>query len=163
MVGTEWAVRRWETITGVTARPEQLEPLTRSYVDASRALSAADLLALMETGQLITRDVANWYASGYDLLLMATVAEPPTLLGELEAKTDADVDRVAQAFLPSLCLTGWCNLTGQPAISVPLHWTDDGLPMGAQLIAPYGREDLLIAAAAQLEQARPWAHRRPPV
>jgi len=55
------------------------------------------------------------------------------------------------------------NMTGRPAISLPLHWTPDGLPVGVQLVADYAREDLLIRVAAQLEQAQPWASRRPPV
>jgi amidase len=53
-------------------------------------------------------------------------------------------------------------MTGQPAITLPLHWTSDGLPVGVQLVAAHGREDLLLAVAAQLEAAMPWAHRRPP-
>lgn len=58
--------------------------------------------------------------------------------------------------------TAFWNSTGQPAISLPLHWTDGGLPIGVQLVAPYGREDLLISVAAQLEEATPWAERVPP-
>jgi amidase len=59
--------------------------------------------------------------------------------------------------------TGPFNVTGQPAISLPLHWNDDGLPIGVQLVAAYGREDVLFRLASQLEQAQPWADRHPPV
>jgi amidase len=64
---------------------------------------------------------------------------------------------------PAGAFTAIFNVTGQPAISLPLHWSDDGLPVGVQLVAPFGREDLLIAIAAQLERAQPWAERTPPV
>jgi amidase len=60
-------------------------------------------------------------------------------------------------------LTAPFNITGQPAISLPLHWTDQGLPIGVQLVAAFGREDLLIRLASQIEQAQPWVSRRPPV
>ena len=71
--------------------------------------------------------------------------------------------RAFQRARPSGAFTALFNVTGQPAISLPLHWTEDGLPIGVQLVAPYGREDLLIRVAAQLERAQPWADRRPPV
>jgi amidase len=163
MVGTDWAVRRWERITGVAVDPSQLEPITRSYLEFAAKVSGAELLDFVERGQLITRAVDGWYAEGHDLLMIATVAEPPNSLGELQAATDADVPRAFKALLPSLWLTCWVNLTGQPAISLPLHWTADGLPMGVQLVARAGREDLLLQVASQLEQALPWADRHPAV
>ncbi len=164
MVGTEWAVRRWERITGVDVDPSQLEPITRNYLDFASRVSGAELLDFIEHGQLITRAVDDWYAAqGHDLLLMATVAEPPNRLGELQAATDEDVPRALKALLPSLWLTCWVNLTGQPSISLPLHWTADGLPMGVQLVARAGREDLLLQVASQLERALPWSDRHPPV
>ena len=62
-----------------------------------------------------------------------------------------------------MCIRDSFNTTGQPAISLPLHWNGDGLPIGIQLVAAYGREDLLIRVAAQLEEAAPWSGRRPPI
>jgi amidase len=84
-------------------------------------------------------------------------------LGELQAATDNDVPRALKMLLPSLWLTCWVNLTGLPAISLPLHWTADGLPMGVQLVARAGREDILLRVASQLEQALPWSDRHPEV
>jgi amidase len=163
MVSTDWAVRRWERITGVDIDPSQLEPITRRYLEFAAKTSGTELLDFIERGQLITRAVDGWYAEGHDLLLMATVAEPPNLLGELQAATDNDVPRALKMLLPSLWLTCWVNLTGLPAISLPLHWTADGLPMGVQLVARAGREDLLLRVASQLEQALPWSDRHPEV
>lgn len=159
MAGTDWAIRRWERLTGVQADAAQLEPITRFYVEQAQQMSATDLMDLFEAGQLVTRQVAEWYADGFDLLLMATVAEPPNPLGELQATTDDEVAAVMRRMLPSLSLTSWVNLTGQPAISLPLYWTADDVPMGPQLIAPHGAENLLLSIAADLEQAQPWAHR----
>ena len=89
-----------------------------------------------------------------------TLAEPPTRLGEFANDPNqpmAPMMRAAQyvAFTPPF------NSSGQPAISLPLHWTADGLPVGVQLVAAYGREDVLVRVASQLEQARPWIDRRP--
>ena len=158
MAGTDWAIRRWERLTGVPCPDDQLEPITRMYVAAAQQLSATDLLDLAEAGQLVTRQVAQWY-EGFDLLLMATVAEPPNPHGELQAFSDDEVDAVMKRVLPSLSLTSWANLTGQPAISLPIHWADGNVPMGSQLIAAHGREDILLSVAAELEIAMPWADR----
>ncbi len=159
MASTDWAVRRWEKLTGVPCADEQLEPITRMYVAAARQMSAADLLDLIEAGQLVTRQVAEWYAGGFELLLMATVAEPPNPHGELQAFSDEEVGSVMKRIMPSLSLTSWANLTGQPAISLPLHWADGNVPMGSQLIAQHGREDILLSVAAELEGVLPWVHR----
>ena len=98
---------------------------------------------------------------GYDLLLTPTMAEVAPPLGAID--TAAEGLGGFERCLPSGAFTALFNVTGQPAISVPLHWTDEGVPVGVQLVAPFGREDLCLRIAAQLERAAPWADRTPPV
>ena len=106
------------------------------------------------------RRVVRWWSAPFDLLLSPTVWEPPATLESMMPVEDrfselkAKIER--QAFF-----TWPFNITGQPAISLPLHWTPEGLPIGVQLVAGVGREDLLIRVGSQLEQARPWIDRRP--
>jgi amidase len=106
------------------------------------------------------RKVHEWYATGYDLLLTPTLGEPPLPLGSLQTPDDPMAGFIrAGTFVP---FTPPGNMTGQPAISLPLSWNSENLPIGSHLVAEYGREDLLLRVAAQLEAARPWAHRIPP-
>jgi amidase len=111
--------------------------------------------------QAHTRRIARWWAEGFDLLLTPTVAEPPPPLGTFYSPPEDPLRGFLRAG-PFGTFTATFNATGQPAISLPLHWNARHLPIGVQLVAAYGREDLLIRVAAQLEQARPWADRRPP-
>src|SRR5262249_62427735 len=103
-----------------------------------------------------------WGEAGFDLLRPPPLAAPPPLLGQFVSTPDNPLAaaRRAERLIP---FTPAFNITGQPAISLPLHWNAAGLPVGVHLVAAYGREDLLIRVAAQLEQARPWADRLPPV
>jgi len=90
------------------------------------------------------------------------MAEVPSPIGSWDDSGERPLDAFDRA-LPAGAFTALFNVTGNPAISLPLHWTDAGLPIGVQLVAPYGREDVLIQIAAQLERAQPWADRTPPV
>jgi amidase len=96
------------------------------------------------------------------LLLTPTCASAPPRLGHFDAPSGNPLEGFAKA-APVSVMTSPFNVTGQPAISLPLHWSESGLPIGVQLVAATGREDVLLRVAAQLEQAQPWAHRRPPV
>jgi amidase len=96
------------------------------------------------------------------VLLTPTFAEPPPKLGDLVSSL-SDPMRPFFRSVPFITFTGPFNVTGQPAMSVPLYWSKDGLPIGVQLAAGYPREDLLFRLASQLEQARPWSDRRAPV
>jgi len=106
--------------------------------------------------------MASWWADGYDLLVTPTLPEPPPPIGYFAPDpTEPTITGLrASGFA---CWTSPFNMTGQPGISLPLHWTPDGLPVGVQLVASYGREDLLVRIAAALEQAAPWIDRRPPL
>jgi len=109
-----------------------------------------------------TRRVARWWTTGFDLLLTPTVWEPPATLASM-MPVDEQPHELGRKIRRHVFFTRPFNITGQPAISLPLHWTLEGLPVGVQLVAAIGREDLLIRVASQLDQARPWIDLRPPV
>lgn len=142
--------------------PDAVEPYTWHFVEAGRRISAAEYLAAADWLHAFGRRMADFWEDGFDLLLTPTIAEPPPRLGELGG-VDADPAKVWQRNLEVIPFTPAQNATGQPAISLPLHWTPAGLPVGIQLVADYGREDLLLQVAAQLEVASPWADRVPPI
>ncbi|HYV55926.1 MAG TPA: amidase family protein, partial [Candidatus Nitrosopolaris sp.] len=102
------------------------------------------------------------WEDGFDLLVTPTLPEPPPTLGQFAATPDDP----QHGFLRGgafVTFTLPFNVSGQPAVSVPLHWSPDGLPIGIQFVAPYAREDMLLRVAAQLEAAQPWSGRRPTV
>lgn len=131
-----------------------------SHADLGRRYSASDYLSAVQDVQLQARRIAVFHQA-YDLFMTPTTASAPVALGHFEASVDDPVRplHVDAAFAP---FTWMANATGQPAMSVPLHWTDDGLPIGTHVTAAGGREDLLFRLAGQLEQARPWSEHRPP-
>ncbi|HYV60853.1 MAG TPA: amidase [Acidimicrobiia bacterium] len=154
-------LERWSARLGRTLEPTDLDPINALNVEMGRALTGAQYLAALETAQAWSRQVAAWWSDGNDILVTPTLPDPPPRLGELAPDAD-DVMAVLPRMGSYASFTSLFNITGQPAISLPLHWTADGLPIGVQLVAAYGREDVLIRLASQLEQAQPWASRRPP-
>jgi amidase len=147
-----------------------------------RASSSIEHCGALERRQEHVRKLAAFHAS-HDLLLTPTLATPPPRIGEFDLPKPARlassallatrttrilshvglVDRLIDENLSWVPYTQLANLTGRPAASVPLHWTDGGLPLGVQLVAAPGGEGLLLSLAAQLEQARPWAELSPPL
>jgi Asp-tRNA(Asn)/Glu-tRNA(Gln) amidotransferase A subunit family amidase len=101
------------------------------------------------------------FQEAFDVVLSPTLAKPPIPLGvlSLSAPSAEDYGRELVAFMP---FTQLYNVTGQPSMSVPLHWTSDGLPVGVMFSARFGDEATLFRLAAQIEEARPWRERRPP-
>jgi amidase len=149
-------------IIGREITADDVEPLTWRLAEIGRERSAGRYLRDVAIHQGLARAVAAWHESGFDLQLTPTLAAPPVPLGTHDQSGDDPMDAYHAALVQG-AFTAVYNATGQPAISLPLHWNEQGLPIGIQLVAAFGREDLLIAVAAQLEQARPWADRHPPV
>jgi Asp-tRNA(Asn)/Glu-tRNA(Gln) amidotransferase A subunit family amidase len=109
---------------------------------------------------LAADDLEPFTQERYDVLLSPTLGEPPLEIGVLTLQDPGAVERIAPRFSP---FTMFFNVTGQPSMSVPLHWNEEGLPIGTLWTGRYGDEATLLRLAAQLEQARPWWDRRPPI
>jgi amidase len=148
------AVDQLAVVLGREAGPDDVEPATWARTRRGRQATATEHARALSACTRFRRAVHQWWADGYDLLLTPTAGQPPALLGTLGG------DPAAQSAYTAF--TRPFNVTGQPAISLPLSWNRAGLPVGVQLVAAYGREDLLIDVAAQAERARPWAGRTPP-
>ncbi len=163
-----WAAGQAATLDllgAVAGRPitaGDVEPLTWALAEKGRRHSSGEYLTAVGRHQLLTRGLAGLHAGGFDLLLTPTLGEPPPPLGTFDDSGPDPMAAIERAGLTAT-FTAAFNATGQPAISLPLHWSEDGLPVGIQLVGDLGREDLLIRVASQLEQARPWDARRPPV
>ncbi len=142
----------WTARIGRPFVAADLEALSWASIESGRAMSGVEVLTMLERLQVLAATALSWW-NDFDLLVTPTTASAPTPHGEYVRSYESGR---GSAF------TRPFNVTGQPAISLPLGWPDDGLPRGVQLIAGYGREDLLIRVAAQLELAEPWAHRRVP-
>jgi amidase len=156
---TEATFRAFEMFLGRPIGDDEIEPRNAAYRADGREVSAVTYLESRAWLGMWARRMADWWG-GHDLLLTPTLGGPPPEIGWFTAAgPEHELERVIN-FLP---YTAQFNMTGQPAVSLPLHWTPGGLPVGVQLIASYGREDLLIRIASQLELAAPWADRHPPV
>jgi amidase len=162
MSGVDYGLRYWERKTGRSIGPNDVEPLTWALAEQGRAHSAAVYLEAMEYAQQVARRGAEWWADR-DLLLTPTMALPPAPIGEIGNGDEENALMPIVRATPYAIFTAGFNASGQPAISLPLHVSADGLPIGVQLVAAYGREDLLIRVASQLEAAQPWADRWPPL
>lgn len=137
----------------------RLRPLTRYLRERGAAISAGQLIEAQAALQSATR-VALTALSGYDAVLTPTLAAPPVPVGWFEEVDPAENFERQKAFTPFAAVY---NVSGQPAVSVPLHWNADGLPVGVMLAGRMGEEATLIELAAQLEAARPWRDRHPPL
>lgn len=158
--------RQAETAAAMLGRPltaNDFDPWTWFLIERGRRVAAVDYLAACEWFNEFSRAAVNWFAdSGYDVLLMPTTPAPAPPLGHFKVAPNEKPGAAGARLNQMSAFTVPWNIAGLPAISLPLHTTADGLPLGVQFIAPYGREDLLLSLAAQVEAAAPWFSRRPP-
>jgi amidase len=155
---TLWAAMA--TLTPVAPdREERLRPLTRWLRDRGNAVNAPALFYAQAALQSAVR-AALPVTERYDVILQPTLAQPPVPIGYFDDVDPEENFERQKRFTP---FTSVYNVSGQPAVSVPLHWTEGGLPIGVMLVGRMSDEATLIALSAQLEAARPWADRHPPI
>ena len=160
-----------EVLLGRPVREDEVELAHWSSALNGAAVSGSAYIAALDELHLFGRRMASWWSGvpldggatrpGFDLLLTPSLGGPPPLIGAL-TPDPANPDAAMAAITQLIPFTPQFNVSGQPAMSMPLAFNDDGLPIGTQLVAAYGREDLLIRVASQLEAAAPWAHHRAP-
>jgi len=151
--GTAARLAAWNERTGRAITAADVEPGTWASAEEGRTFNAVQVHAALQRLAAGVMRVPEWWAAGFDLLVTPTLQQPPPRIGAVPP------DQLGAVFG---LFTMPFSVTGQPAISLPLHWSDEGLPVGVQLVADYGREDVLIRVASQLEQAKPWVDRLPP-
>lgn len=162
-----WSAETAFTIDGLALAthrdptPDDFEPGSWALYQMGLRQTASAYLLTVQALQRVSRHVARFFLD-YGIWLTPTLAEPPVPLGSFDSPPDDPMYGVRRGgtFAP---FTAICNITGQPAMSVPLYWNADGLPIGVQFVGRFGDEATLFRLAAQLEAARPWADRRPPV
>jgi amidase len=161
-VGTGLWIRETVRKRGRPLQDGEVEPIARDAYRLSAEKTGADYLDAVQRIHAYGRALAGFFV-GHDMLLTATLAEPPCRIGRLDHNRP---DFVAYRMGPGGVFeyspfTAAFNASGQPAVSLPLHWNADGLPIGVHLAARFGEDDVLMSLCRQLEQARPWADRRP--
>ena len=148
-------------LTGRTLTQDQFEPITWALYETGCKQTAWSYLLAQNSLNQVARGLARFF-DDFDVWLTPTLGEPPVPLGTFESPPDDPLQGLFRCG-PFMPFTAICNVTGQPAMSVPLFWNEEGLPIGTQFISRFGDEATLFRLAAQLEEAKPWAGRRPPV
>jgi len=164
--GTNWSVNIAANFAYLSKRlgrelvEDDVEPGTWFLAQRGKEQSALNFVKAQGIMANLRRELANWWSSGFDLLLTPTTAQPPPLIGRL-APTEDDPIRASIESVPYSVFTSPFNTTGQPAISLPIG-SSNGLPVGIQLVGAYGREDIILAVSSQLEEVVNWSENRAP-
>jgi amidase len=161
-LGTVMSANTWTNIqiraNGRVPGPDDLEPMTRLAAERGRGISAHDYIRAVQTFHRTGRQLGAFFEK-HDVLLSPTIARTSLPLGVV--RMDGSSEQFDQALAPMVAFTAVCNTSGVPAMSVPLAWTDQGLPIGLHFVARFGAEEMLFSLAAELERAQPWRERRP--
>lgn len=147
-------------VVGHAVMPDDVEPVTWAIIERGRSISGMDHATDIERLRVLGREVVS-DLSGYDLFVTPTLTQLPRPMGYY-AMSMTDIDAYNALWTDSMFAFPF-NFSGQPAISLPLAWTNDDIPIGVQLVGRYGDEATVLAASAQLEQAMPWKDRRPAI
>jgi amidase len=161
VTGLSASVAAREQQLGRSARGDELEPVTRAAITLGQQVTGMHYASRFGVINREVRRIADFFET-VDIFLTPSLATPPVTLGTLSTQT-LTLDQFQQAMAAYCPFTGAFNATGQPAISLPLHWSRAGLPVGVQLVAGFGADALLLQVAAQLEQAMPWFQRTAPL
>lgn len=161
LTGLAAQFRARETALGRPAREDELEQVTWTAVQLGKTVTGVDYASQFNRINQEVRQIGRFFET-VDILLTPTIASPPLTLGTLSTQTLtlSEFQKLASAFCP---FTGAFNATGQPAISLPLHWTPDGLPLGVQLVGRFGDDATLLQLSAEIERAWPWFQRTAPL
>jgi len=154
------AIRRFSEALGREMTPSDIEAMNWAQAEFAKGVTGVDFSLAQASSIQFRRAIQSWWTKGWDLLLTPTLSAPPLPIGSMPNNPERPMTPLMTAG-SWVAFTSQFNISGQPAISLPLHRTAEGLPVGMQLAAAYGREDLLIRVASQLEQAAPWAHLTP--
>ena len=154
------AIRRFSQALGREMTPNDIEAMNWAQAEFAKGVNGVDFSLAQASSIQFRRAIQSWWTKGWDLLLTPTLSAPPLPIGSMPNNPERPMTPLMTAG-SWVAFTSQFNISGQPAISLPLHRTAEGLPVGMQLAAAYGREDVLIRVASQLEQAAPWAHLTP--
>ncbi len=158
-----WAIDALANAVKSTPSLENMERVTWELYHHGKSLSAMDMHNALANFNTVNRQTGAMFER-FDLLLTPTIAQPPLPLGTLDQNAvGVDAREWTRQVFDWVPFTPLFNTTGQPAISLPLHWSPDGLPIGMQFAAKLNDEATLIRLAAQLEEAKPWIEQKPPV
>ncbi|WP_374441770.1 amidase [Stella sp.] len=160
--GVGWSLAGLERRVGREATPDDLEPFVWGFTRRAREQTAPQFLLALQDMQRHSREMAGFFVE-HDLWLTPTLGSPPVPLGTFKLQQGGDAMAMRRQMNVFAAFTWMSNASGQPAMSVPSGWTDTGLPLATHFVGRFGDEATLFRLAAQIEAARPWAGRRPPI